>query len=142
MELRSWRRAVLVVTIALVVTACAGPVTNLPTHAAPPTVGVALETGPSAELLGPLLDERGCVYVGSSDPTTRKVPIWPAGYAFDQGAIVAPGGRQVAIIGQDIALEGGLYLASHYAVVSRYVIGDVPSWCRQGLYWFVSQVVP
>jgi len=53
-----------------------------------------------------------------------------------------PNGEQVAIVGQEVVLEGGRYPSGDYGVVSRYVIGDVPPWCRQGMYWFVSQVVP
>lgn len=140
--LRPVRLGAVMVGAALVLVGCGSSVTNLPTHAAALPPAIAVGRGPLTMLIGPLLDERGCLYIGSRDPTTREVPIWPAGYSFDQGAILAPGGRQVALVGQTVTLAGGLYPSADYGAVGKYVVGDVPSWCRQGQYWFVSAVVP
>jgi hypothetical protein len=137
----AWRRwAVTAIASALLLAACGSSVTNLPTHVDPLDPAIAL-VRPLTTLTGPLLDERGCLYIGSSDPTAREVPIWPAGYSFDQGAILAPGGRQVVVVGQTVTLAGGFYASADYGAVSKYVVGEVPAWCRQGQYWFVSAVV-
>lgn len=134
------RLAAIAVASTMALAACGNSATNLPTHVDPLDPAIAL-VRPLTTLSGPLLDERGCFYIGSSDPTAREVPIWPAGYSFDQGAILAPGGRQVVVVGQTVTLAGGLYASADYGAMSKYVVGEVPSWCRQGQYWFVSAVV-
>src|SRR5215213_293924 len=106
---------------------------NLPSHK-------DLNGYPAALLTAELAFEGECVFADSAESDGRWLPIWPNGFALQDGVIYDRGAR-VAAIGDVVSLGGGEYHDSDFDFVQSLLVVPVPASCRGGDYWLVGEVV-
>jgi hypothetical protein len=123
------------VTAALALLGCSFfPISgNLPAHK-------DLSGYPAALLTAELVVEGECLFADSTESAGRWLPIWPKGFALQDGVLTDPNGR-VAAIGDTVKLGGGEYHDSDFDFVQTMLVVPVPASCRGGDYWLVSEVV-
>jgi hypothetical protein len=110
------------------------PVTgNLPTHR-------DLDAYPAALLTADLVMDGECVFATNGKTGGRWLPIWPSGYSVANGVISDRDGP-VARIGESVELGGGEYHDSRFDFVQTLLVVPIPSSCRGGDYWLVSDVL-
>jgi hypothetical protein len=110
---------------------------------ADPTILVS-SSGPSGDqalLSGTLTIDSGCLAV-SNGPDSSVYVVWPAGYSLEEGWLLDDSGNQVAAIGDDIEMGGGITNLTH---AEPEVVGGIPSSCEVGgsdAYWFAGTPEP
>jgi hypothetical protein len=121
------------VSTALAFAACTS-VSGLPTHR------LAGE-GPTALMLGTLVDRNDCVFI-QSPAGEQHLVIWPAGFGRIGSQIVI-GTNPVAQVGEIVELGGGSYSDDVYDWLRTSVLnGDIPDRCRSAQYWLATDVDP
>jgi hypothetical protein len=108
-----------------------GP-TNLPTHR-------DLGGGPTAILIGALVDIGGCIFIVTDDAPQRWLVIWPSGFERRDQVIVNRG-APVASIGGKVALGGGEYHANRRDFVESLLVKGSSIGCAADDYWLATKV--
>jgi hypothetical protein len=94
-------------------------------------------SGDTALLTGTLTIENGCLAV-STGPDSSLYVVWPAGYALEEGWLLDDSGSQIARIGDEVQMGGGITNLAH---AEPSVPDGIPASCEVGgpdAYWFAG----